>query len=134
MAPSAYPHKHRPGDAVAVVHDGAVVVCKAYGERDVEAGLPVTLDTQFLICSITKTFTATGLALLVDERRLAIWRPRLRQRNQRRRHLDGRRKHRDSRDRVDLIDVNGARSIPGFVAAKDKCSAAYAGQLGLPGQ
>lgn len=64
-----------PGLAVAVVRDGAVAVRKAYGQRDVEAGLPVTLDTQFLICSITKTFTATGLALLVDEGRLDWARP-----------------------------------------------------------
>jgi hypothetical protein len=33
-----------------------------------------------------------------------------------------------------LIDVNGAHSIPGFQAAEDKCSAMYAGQLGLRGQ
>ena len=30
----------------------------------------MTTDTQFLIGSVTKSFTATGLALLVDERRL----------------------------------------------------------------
>src|SRR5262249_21056700 len=34
-----------------------------------------TTDTQFLICSITKSFTATGLALLVDERRLDWTKP-----------------------------------------------------------
>jgi hypothetical protein len=33
-----------------------------------------------------------------------------------------------------IIDVNGARSIPGFQAAEQKCSAIYAGQLGLQGQ
>ena len=33
-----------------------------------------------------------------------------------------------------IIDVNGARSIPGFQAAQAKCSAIYAGQLGLRGQ
>jgi hypothetical protein len=43
---------------------------RAYGLRYVEAGLKVTTDTQFLIGSITKSFTATGLALLMDERRL----------------------------------------------------------------
>ncbi len=59
-----------PGLAVAVVQDGDVVLVRPYGQRDVEAGLPVTTDTQFTLCSITKTFTATGLALLVDERRL----------------------------------------------------------------
>jgi CubicO group peptidase (beta-lactamase class C family) len=64
-----------PGLAIAVVHDGEVALLKGYGQRDVEAGLPVTTDTQFTICSITKTFTATGLALLVDEGRLDWTKP-----------------------------------------------------------
>src|SRR5262245_45932109 len=59
-----------PGLAIAVVQNGTVALLKAYGLRDVEAQLPVTIDTHFMICSITKSFTATGLALLVDERRL----------------------------------------------------------------
>ena len=59
-----------PGLAIAVVQNGEVALVKAYGLRDVEAGLPVTTDTHFMICSITKSFTSTGLALLVDERRL----------------------------------------------------------------
>jgi CubicO group peptidase (beta-lactamase class C family) len=59
-----------PGLALAVVQNGEVALVRAYGLRDVEAGLKVTTDTQFLIGSITKSFTATGLALLVDEGRL----------------------------------------------------------------
>ena len=59
-----------PGLAIAVVQNGEVTLVKAYGLRDVDAGLPVTTDTQFTICSITKSFAATGLALFVDERRL----------------------------------------------------------------
>src|SRR4051812_32474264 len=42
-----------PGVALAVVKDGNVAL-RAYGQRDVEADLPVTPATQFLICSITK--------------------------------------------------------------------------------
>ena len=64
-----------PGLAIAVVQNGEVTLVKAYGLRDVEAGLPVTTDTQFTICSITKSFTSTGLALLVDERRLDWTKP-----------------------------------------------------------
>jgi CubicO group peptidase (beta-lactamase class C family) len=64
-----------PGLAIAVVQDGAVAHLRAYGLRDVEAGLPATTDTQFLIGSITKSFTATGLALLVDEGRLDWTKP-----------------------------------------------------------
>lgn len=59
-----------PGLAVAVVRNGEPDWLKAYGLRDVEAELPVTSETQFLLCSITKSFTALGLALLVDEGRL----------------------------------------------------------------
>jgi CubicO group peptidase (beta-lactamase class C family) len=64
-----------PGLAIAVVQNGEAALVKAYGLRDVEAGLPVTTDTHFAICSITKSFTSTGLALLVDERRLDWKRP-----------------------------------------------------------
>ena len=59
-----------PGAALAVVHDGRIVLTRAYGQRDVEADLPVTPATQFVICSITKSFTATAVALLHHEGRL----------------------------------------------------------------
>ena len=64
-----------PGVAIAVVKDGKLALAKAYGQRDVEANLPVTPSTQFLICSITKTFTATAVALLHDEGRLDWTKP-----------------------------------------------------------
>ena len=49
-----------PGLAMAIVHEGRPVLIKAYGLRDVEAGLPVTTDTQFLLGNNTMSFTATG--------------------------------------------------------------------------
>jgi CubicO group peptidase (beta-lactamase class C family) len=64
-----------PGAALAVVQDGKVALAKAYGLRDIEANLPVTTATQFLICSITKSFTATGVALLHNEGRLDWTKP-----------------------------------------------------------
>ena len=64
-----------PGAAIAVVRDGKVALMKAYGQRDVEAILPVTISTQFLICSITKSFTATAVALLHGERQLDWTKP-----------------------------------------------------------
>src|SRR6476646_891047 len=64
-----------PGVALAVVQDGKVALAKAYGQRDVEANLPVTPSTQFLICSITKSFTATAVALLHNENRLDWTKP-----------------------------------------------------------
>ncbi|MVT49156.1 serine hydrolase [Bradyrhizobium yuanmingense] len=56
-----------PGAALAVVQDGEVVLTRAYGQRDVEADLPVTPHTHFVICSITKSFTATAIALLHND-------------------------------------------------------------------
>jgi CubicO group peptidase (beta-lactamase class C family) len=64
-----------PGLALAVTCDGEEDWVKTYGLRDVEAGLPVTGDTQFILCSVTKSFTALGLAMLVDEGRLDWNRP-----------------------------------------------------------
>ena len=64
-----------PGMALAVVHDGKVALAKAYGRRDVEADLPVATTTQFLICSITKSFTATAMALLQSEGRVDWTKP-----------------------------------------------------------
>ena len=67
-----------PGLAIAVLHGNEVIKLQAYGTRDIENRLPVTTDTQFMICSLTKSFTAAGLGLLVDERRLE-WDTRIRE-------------------------------------------------------
>jgi CubicO group peptidase (beta-lactamase class C family) len=64
-----------PGLAIAVVHHDEPILVKAFGLRDVEAELPVTAETQFVTCSVTKSFTATGLAMLADERRLDWQKP-----------------------------------------------------------
>jgi CubicO group peptidase (beta-lactamase class C family) len=64
-----------PGAALAVVLDGRVALAKGYGQRDVEKNLPVTAATQFVICSITKSFTATGMALLHNEGRVDWTKP-----------------------------------------------------------
>ncbi len=61
---------HVPGLAVAIVKDGQVVYAKGFGYRDVKKGLKVTPDTLFAIGSCSKAFTATALAMLVDEGKL----------------------------------------------------------------
>lgn len=67
-----------PGMAVAVVRDGEVVFARGYGRRDLDTDGAVNVDTVFPIASITKTFNATGLAILVDEGRLQ-WNDRVTQ-------------------------------------------------------
>lgn len=61
---------HVPGLALAVVQDGKVILLKGYGYRDVEKKLPVTPKTVFAIASISKSFTATGLGMLADDKKL----------------------------------------------------------------
>src|SRR3984893_19162146 len=59
-----------PGLAMAVVRRGEAPLLRCWGVRDIETDAAVTPDTVFPICSVTKSFTATALALLVDEGRL----------------------------------------------------------------
>jgi CubicO group peptidase (beta-lactamase class C family) len=59
-----------PGLALAIVRDGRVVVVRGYGVRNIEHSDPVDEHTRFGIASNTKAFTATALALLVEEGRL----------------------------------------------------------------
>jgi CubicO group peptidase (beta-lactamase class C family) len=61
---------HVPGLAVAIVKDGKVVYAKGYGYRDIKKGLKVTPDTLFAIGSCSKAFTATAMAILVEEGKL----------------------------------------------------------------
>ena len=55
-----------PGLAIAIVRDGKAIHVKGYGYRDVEEELPVTPNTLFGIGSITKSFAAVTLGILVD--------------------------------------------------------------------
>ena len=60
-----------PGLSVAVVKDGKVLLAKGYGVRKLGAPEPVDSRTLFGIASNTKAFTATALAMLVEEGKLA---------------------------------------------------------------
>jgi len=59
-----------PGVALAVVKGNAVIHQGVYGLRDVENRLPMTEDTRFAMASVTKSFTAMSVALLIDNGKL----------------------------------------------------------------
>jgi CubicO group peptidase (beta-lactamase class C family) len=59
-----------PGLSVAIVKDGKVILAKGYGVRRMGDPTPVDAKTRFGIASNTKLFTATALALLVEEGKL----------------------------------------------------------------
>jgi CubicO group peptidase (beta-lactamase class C family) len=52
-----------------VIKDGKVVLEKGYGFRDLGSHAPVTSATLFNIGSISKSFTALGIAQLVDQQK-----------------------------------------------------------------
>ncbi len=56
-----------PGMAVTIVKDGQVLVARGYGVRTLGDTARVTGSTRFGIASNSKAFTATALAILVDE-------------------------------------------------------------------
>jgi CubicO group peptidase (beta-lactamase class C family) len=61
---------HIPGLALALVRRDAPPLLQVFGLRDIDSGMSVSNTTVFPIGSITKSLTATGLALLVDEGKL----------------------------------------------------------------
>ena len=61
-----------PGAALALIKDGSIVLEKGYGFRNLAAHDPVTTATLFNIGSISKSFTALGVAQLVDQHQLDL--------------------------------------------------------------
>jgi CubicO group peptidase (beta-lactamase class C family) len=63
---------HLPGLSLAVVKDGKIVKAAGYGFANVERRTPVTPETVFKICSVSKQFIATGIMLLAEAGRLSV--------------------------------------------------------------
>ncbi len=64
-----------PGMAIAVLHDGELVLQENYGVRDVRDHRPLTEATSFAGLSFSKTITAYLAMRLVDQGRLDLDRP-----------------------------------------------------------
>lgn len=63
---------HVPGVGLAVVENGKISYVKGYGVRDVATGAAVTPNTQFTIASVTKSFTALDMMVLVKDGRVDL--------------------------------------------------------------
>lgn len=61
-----------PGAAIGVVHDQALIWSHQYGVESLKTGTPVTDDTLFSICSISKLFNGVAVMNLVDEGRVSL--------------------------------------------------------------
>lgn len=68
---SYYQEHEIPGMSVSVYRDGEVIWSKGYGYMDVEDQVPIDpASTLFRIGSVSKTYTASGAALLYQEGKL----------------------------------------------------------------
>ncbi|KAL6912531.1 hypothetical protein FSST1_010291 [Fusarium sambucinum] len=56
--------------SIGVLHQGEVIYTRSRGVRDVESGQSANSDTNYLLCSVSKAFTASCCGLLVHERKL----------------------------------------------------------------
>src|SRR5690242_8397590 len=56
-----------PGLGCAVINEGREVLCRGFGVRNIERDGAVDADTLFAIGSVSKSFTAAAVAMLVDE-------------------------------------------------------------------
>lgn len=61
-----------PGLAVAVVKDGQIVIAKGFGTKEAGKDNPVDENTLFMIASNTKEFTGTAMALLDEQKKIAL--------------------------------------------------------------
>ena len=61
-----------PGLALGVLKDGELIKAKGYGLASMALDRPVTPETVFVLTSVTKQFTATGIMLLVQDGRLGL--------------------------------------------------------------
>ncbi|MCG7852046.1 MAG: beta-lactamase family protein [Methanosarcinaceae archaeon] len=61
-----------PGVVLGIHKGGQPVFVKAYGDADIENGIPASADTRFYIASMTKMFTAVATMQLVEQGKLSL--------------------------------------------------------------
>jgi len=60
---------------VAISKNGKLLFAQAYGLADQSTKAPVTLDSKFVVASVTQTFTAVAIAQLAEQRKLVFKAP-----------------------------------------------------------
>jgi CubicO group peptidase (beta-lactamase class C family) len=63
---------HRAGYVAMVARDGQVVYEMATGQRDIAAGLDMTMDTRFRIASMTKAITSVAAMILIEDGKMHL--------------------------------------------------------------
>lgn len=61
-----------PGCSIAIARDGKLILERAFGSADLRAGTSLTPRHRFRVASHSKTFTAAGVMLLRERRKLTL--------------------------------------------------------------
>ncbi len=64
--------RHIPGISVAVIRDNKLIKEGNYGVASIEHNVAIKADTTYVLASMTKTFTATAIMLLVQDGRISL--------------------------------------------------------------
>jgi CubicO group peptidase (beta-lactamase class C family) len=67
-----YNHTQGPGCAVAVIKGDKVVFERSYGMANLEYRLPITSNSIFDLCSLTKQFTGLAISMLVQQGKISM--------------------------------------------------------------
>lgn len=59
-----------PGASNSILHHGEIIYTHNHGYRNVEAGIPPDEETIYHIVSLSKSFTAAAMGILVEEGRI----------------------------------------------------------------
>jgi CubicO group peptidase (beta-lactamase class C family) len=62
--------KNAPGMAAMLIRNGRIEYRRVFGFADLDARTPIRPDTQFLLASITKQFTAMAIMMLAERHKL----------------------------------------------------------------
>lgn len=65
-------NSNSPGASIGIVQDGKLIFTKAYGQANLEYGIPITSGTMFNIGSVSKQFTAYAIFLLEAEGKISL--------------------------------------------------------------
>ncbi|HEX4045080.1 MAG TPA: serine hydrolase domain-containing protein [Gammaproteobacteria bacterium] len=63
---------HIPGASIVVVRDGKLLCTDTLGNADLATKRPVTVDTLFQACSITKAFTSVAVLQILDKYKISL--------------------------------------------------------------
>jgi CubicO group peptidase (beta-lactamase class C family) len=64
--------KNAPGMAALLIHNGRIEYRTTFGLANLETRAPITPETQFLLASLTKQFTAMAVLILMERHKLQL--------------------------------------------------------------